>query len=684
MSDDLMAVVRISCEGQRFEAVLEECPGFDERAGDSFFRALQPGSPTSDFFPRDEDGAFLIQGLEASAFERVWLYLKTGTKPSLTSAAEVASWQRVVDLLCIRGALLPWSPAIAVLTTGGFIAHPTLDPQRLVVTEPLLHLADCLPYSGLNSQAVSVPGGEPDCMISSPIADVKICSKRGLVLLRRCGPNSSIGWQAVHASTRVRGNVLIAALVRRYARTNPEELGFILFLHLAPRRHCYRSQSRPEIAQSPAFWLILRFGEGDGFQLSLLHDRCSPGWLAQLHGGGVMVMQHPESLRKAQLLIFTVVEPGNCATKVDNLSSKPELWLQAPGFLANVRALQPYNPCYTSGFGKGGPKGLHKSKGHARPPGIKFEKRSVDTVHPMGRAMRDLWVVESQQQLVIVVHAIDGRVCVGQLSGVQGVIPEPRAPGADKNAPQVWDIWPRPCHSRHDAIHGLLPESSKRRHNVPMCDEIVAVLPRQEEILVLYRNRCAKSRACLAWRIQKPQRSDSPQVSASSPANFFCCSNANGKGLGRTKTSGSWSSDRWGSQSSPLLPDTFVDPRWPVILEADMELPEKPTSANDTVEVLRWAVQHPPSCPVVHSWTRGLYVSDYGMNGIIYTGKGLDGKGRPSAPRLTIGPAGSDGNQDSNFRLGSMAFARAPSTMHVLASRLPDFGEQILESQTKQ
>ena len=51
MSDDPMAVVRMSCERQRDEAVLEECPGFDERAGDSFFRALQSGSPTTDFLP---------------------------------------------------------------------------------------------------------------------------------------------------------------------------------------------------------------------------------------------------------------------------------------------------------------------------------------------------------------------------------------------------------------------------------------------------------------------------------------------------------------------------------------------------------------------------------------------------------------------------------------------------------
>merc|ERR1712224_401340 len=120
--------------------------------------------------------------------------------------------------------------------------------------------------------------------------------------------------------------------------------------------------------------------------------------------------------------------------------------------------------------------------------------------------------------------------------------------------------------------------------------------------------------------------------------------------------SGSWLTDRWGSMSSSLLPDTFVDPCCPVILEVDMELHEKSTGTNPTVEVLRWSVARPPPCPVVHSWTRGA-------------GKGLDGKGRPSAPRLTIGPAGNDINQDSHFRLGSMAFARAPSTMHVLAYR---------------
>merc|ERR1712176_432380 len=155
------------------------------------------------------------------------------------------------------------------------------------------------------------------------------------------------------------------------------------------------------------------------------------------------MMQHPESLRKSQLLIFTVARHSrHSAAEVEN--NAPSLApLQAPGFVSWVRACQPYNPWGTSGFGKGGFKGYQKGMGPACPPGVKFEKCYAKTVHPLGRALQDLWVVESQQQLVLVVHAVDGRVCVGQLCGVQEVIPEPRTRTSDRHAPQLWDIWPR-------------------------------------------------------------------------------------------------------------------------------------------------------------------------------------------------------------------------------------------------
>ena len=96
----------------------------------------------------------------------------------------------MVDLLCIRGALLPWSPSVAVLTTSGFIAHLTLDPQRLVLTEPLLHLAECLPYSALNLQAVSMPGGEPECwaleMTARACSEAAVLSKSLLSVRNDC------------------------------------------------------------------------------------------------------------------------------------------------------------------------------------------------------------------------------------------------------------------------------------------------------------------------------------------------------------------------------------------------------------------------------------------------------------------------------------------------------------------
>eukprot|EP00811_Abedinium_folium_P034657 NODE_7520_length_1572_cov_3.581315.p1 GENE.NODE_7520_length_1572_cov_3.581315~~NODE_7520_length_1572_cov_3.581315.p1 ORF type:complete len:518 (+),score=121.69 NODE_7520_length_1572_cov_3.581315:104-1555(+) len=480
---------------------------------------------------------------------------------------------------------------------------------------------------------------------------------------------------------------------------------------------------RSEVAEAPACWVTLclsavgrcEAGKAEGC-LELVYLRLSPGWLAGLRSGAVVIMEHPDSLRKASLLIFHALKRsggggagsgGGSGGASSGSGDYETAVLDARGLLAKVTPPQPYNPWESAGTGKG-----DKNLSSAQKCQV-LMRPSVRTVHPEGRALQAIWIVErplsgeptsaefsrtAQQQqqqqqqqrhsqIVVVLHAVDGRVCVAQISGEGSTIP-PTLPSyrCDRRRPIHWDVWARSCPLRRNALYGQRIEvRSKRRYNVPICREVLAVLPREDEIVVIHKHgvtlKTQRRLGCpvACWRVVVPKAasaSDAATAPAEGAAGItvptFYGYQLNYKGGGslfrqpRGK-GGGWLEDWWSATRAMPLPEDIVDDRWPVVLDvADFEVPSCDATSEPDVascasalEVVKWGLADPQAVRCVRSWTRGAEWSHYGN-------KGNDGKGRPFEPRFTIGPKGPCPNQmnEACYAYG----VTVPVTQHFLAA----------------
>jgi len=629
-----LPVLCIQCGGHRFEVMEDQWDSFEVRAGPTFFAALKSDSPSSSMFGKAADGSFLLEGVNPEAFARVWAYLLSGARPAMSTASEVARFRWTSDFFCIKGALLPWTPASVILTSGGYMAHPQLLPGGLIaVGEPLLTFVQRKPSDYLDTvvdvsrQSLAAASIDIAPKRSSLLAEVELRAVDGTVLLRLPGQASVMGWQPVASHAQLKDKRLICALVRRSICRSTGQEGYLVLIHVAPTRYVAEALSRPEVAKCPCSWVSLRLrvqrlrdAGSCGLEfLRLEHLRMSPGWIAELQSGTVIVMEHGNNLRKMKLVVYHARSGG-----VDQHTSAT---LELPGLVATVTAPRPYHP-YTRDFKGKGKGDANHAKGWGKGQG-RDRDTPVVTLDASGRALQTLWAVENEGKLVVLLHAADGRLCIGKIDDVDGIIPKPHQ-GSQVHAPENWDLWGRQnkAHTRrwsdvlqtnrlfsHGERRPLSKISIRKRFNVPCCHKILAILPRADSILILHQSGAPKCTPKTAqglwtvklWRVAMPQR-DACRSIGDALTEF---PTFDGYGVIRlniqrritvTELGGSWFEDKWGTRDVEIttFPHDAVDELWPALVDVgDFEAP-KGLSTPGSSEVLRWKLVEPHTVTHVH------------------------------------------------------------------------------------
>ncbi|CAJ1410986.1 unnamed protein product [Effrenium voratum] len=133
-----------------------------------------------------------------------------------------------------------------------------------------------------------------------------------------------------------------------------------------------------------------------------------------------------------------------------------------------------------------------------------FRAQDVRTLHPEGRAPAALWLVRRGHQLVLVIHAADKRVALAQLSGPNGTKPPLGDPvHAQTGQGQFWDVW---C--RHDrstqTFRGMHRYHLRGKRDVPMCEQVLSVIPCEVGVLILHRETAKSLPRCWCVRLDTP------------------------------------------------------------------------------------------------------------------------------------------------------------------------------------
>ena len=335
----------------------------------------------------------------------------------------------------------------------------------------------------------------------------------------------------------------------------------------------------------------------------------------------VITAEHPESINKGAIVVY----PNDGLDQVAGGSIR----LQAPGF--SVHASPPHACISRHGghpgpfFGSPGYGNIYADDEPWRSARMGSQVRMVRTFHPDGRALQAVHVVERKHQLVLVLHAVDGRVCIGQVCGLRGMIPSSRRGLQRKGLPRIWNIWKHQWRGgyqdRQHRLHNLsenvwgFAHNYKRRYDVPICDDILAVLPREHQIIIVHQNAPRQKCGALLWRADVPELDSGPPFKGfigydcyrgkgtgkDNPLLGRCHPSWNGNGKGDGVTSeGSWLSNRWNINRSPILPSDIVDSGWPALLDVDdFDLPT--AICNSSVEMLKCSWIDRSSVPVVRN-----------------------------------------------------------------------------------
>jgi len=249
----------------------------------------------------------------------------------------------------------------------------------------------------------------------------------------------------------------------------------------------------------------------------------------------------------------------------------------------------------------GGGKGIGKSMHHLYSTDrgrLRFP--AVRTIHPQGRAPDSVWIVRRGSQIILLIHAADGRVALAQISGPGDSIPPLSHPGSVARRPWDrptkagrWDVWCRRFNDPFDGTH-MQRLTLRRRFAVPVCDQILAVLPRDDEIDIVHK----------LFSNESPRLWRAPVSEDGSLENGFVPLLGHGKGGGRGKNGlnltgmrakgGAWAANQWHSSASQTLPENVVTANEPGVCEVLLDGAEQPTC-----EFQRWQVLHPDAKPIV-------------------------------------------------------------------------------------
>lgn len=544
--------ITVILQDQRYFASSQQHPEFFKRAQGTFFQACICES-TSRLLKKSVDGSFVLQEEHfprgvVDLFPEIWSYMLTGTWPRpLLDVSAIRQKSAAFEFLSITD---PDKEAYGD-RCGNIVFH-----RYLMQLPDDFHDRVCCGLIEDNAMVVGPAYDQFDAVGEAKTTE--LTTAQGSVSL---GFNSGCVYVKLPSSCRyvyatehplLKHKIMLSLVVRPYRSEHRRfESGIVLFLKVAPRRHAEASIQGSPVATWPACWFVASCRQVDGsFVLESLSTEVLEGMVSTMKDGTVAVVSHPHNLRKACLSLY----PAS-----DGVVTSPPL-------LVNLVAPSPPQSSTPSwrkggvykGRGKSGPGKFSKAPLAIRDAEQRVRHPFLLTHHPHGRAPKHVWLAACGKQLVVVIHAVDGRVAVAQVAGKGGCIPElPRPLGKQLH----WDVW---CRTRDELITS--PRSTRRRMRlrrrfaVPVCREVLAVLPREREVVIVCRLKAGECPSL--WRVPlNGESSDSKanMVTAFTGSFHDAKGLRKGAGKGRAVVTGDWIEHEWFSHVSGKLPGEIMD-----------------------------------------------------------------------------------------------------------------------------
>ncbi|CAJ1410987.1 unnamed protein product [Effrenium voratum] len=464
-----MACLAVRLCGRRYEASEEQHPGFFQRVEGSFLRAIADG-PSAVMATRGSDGCVELQEAHMPEevqrlFPEIWGFLQTGRwKEARSSLQGFQELRTALAFLNIKVRQLPMDNGLApVIVHRHMLMLPkeSQDPISLVWLES----APTTTQEVQGGFDVQLEGGATTLWGRG--FSVKVDPTTGALYLK---VPESTAFVLVAINRSLRGKLMHAMLLRHscWPLLRQGE-GYLLFVQFRPR-NCRDQQN---FASWPSFWYLAELElVGSRGELQCRRQVIRPGGLAVMEDA-VCFVTNVESLRCARLTIFRAQASGA---------------LCLPGVVVNLVAPKAYE------F----PSQYYGRSAYSR------GAKDVRTLHPEGRAPAALWLVRRGHQLVLVIHAADKRVALAQLSGPNGTKPPLGDPvHAQTGQGQFWDVW---C--RHDrstqTFRGMHRYHLRGKRDVPMCEQVLSVIPCEVGVLILHRETAKSLPRCWCVRLDTP------------------------------------------------------------------------------------------------------------------------------------------------------------------------------------
>lgn len=532
---------------------------------------------TSAMFERDDEGTILLRADQLpnevlELFGGIWRYLQTGQwEIALTTLIAMHRWQFALSYLGIKDTTFAVGDGLAciilarhlVLLPRNFLSRPVcvgLDETACMVNKIRWPFdANC--DSGTDA-------------LEAKLGSVRLCPDNGALYFK----TPDVHYYAfITQHALLKGKRMLAFVIRRSGSNYPKygSRGYVLFIRMLPKNqhHPFRRGLTQDFAMWPSFWFVayLRCDSDAGLvKHCQVHSEILPGGLAGLSDGTIVLLSNVGNLRKARLAIFLV--------------DKGDEIVRLPPVLVNLVAPQAHEHTYSKG-GKGKDKGSKGALEHqlSSTEGRRARWEPTRTVHPEGRAPASVWISARYPQIVIVIHAVDGRVTVAQVRGLTGSIPERSQVTGGTGAlhwsarsnTTRWDVWCRRAEAQRSFPYNERA-SLRRRYAVPVCRDVLAVLPRDSEIMIIHKKATANSPQL--WRVPLPASGEDRPPSLITVV----------KGKGKSKLSGGWSEHRWYESASCPMPTGLLASSYPAICEASMNEPNQPE-----FEFQRWQLVDP-------------------------------------------------------------------------------------------
>jgi len=491
--------------GQRYEASEDVYPGFFQRLEGSLLSVMSTG-PCRVMVTVTADGCLELQEEHLPEevrrlFPEIWSYLQTGCWEAKTTPRGICDLQKALSFLNLK-AQIPDDES------------PVLFVHKHMIT---VHREDALAMSWmegpLSGKVYNLHGGSDFFInqtgaltLKSEHGSLKLDPATGALYLK-LPESTTFVWIATNR--QLRGKLMHSMVLRqclwekevvhpprRLEGQRNEGPGFLLLVQFRTKirdpqiRDPKVTPAMNSFVSWPNFWFMVDIEVVDGSRRGLFRCRkqdLRPGGVSTLEDGSVLWLTNPESLRKARLTIFRAHEIDRDLVSL-------------PGIVINLVAPKPYHAGYEGLAAHLSTKGRGKGNWFDPAPGLR-------TLHPQGRAPASVWVVQREGQLILLIHAADRRVALAQFTGKGGCLPRVWKTSAycryhPNRVGQFWDVW---C--RHDMVtpggRHTHRYHTRGKFDVPMCEEVLSVVPCDPGILIFHRPTAKGMPSC--WCVHLEQ-----------------------------------------------------------------------------------------------------------------------------------------------------------------------------------